>query len=59
MPPKPSPTLPTWDNLPPTRQQELTHLLASLLTQYLTTHKRQTAPLPPQELPNEQPPQNS
>lgn len=38
----------TWESLPKAQQQELTLLLATLLTQYLT-HKRQTTSQAPQE----------
>lgn len=57
---------PTWESLPPTRQQELTQLLATLLTQYLTAHKaahkaahkRQTTNQPLEESDHERTPQN-
>lgn len=49
MPLTPPPIPPSWENLPTARQQELTHLLATLLNQYLTAHKRQTTSPPPPE----------
>lgn len=54
---------PTWESLPPTRQQELTQLLATLLTQYLAAHKvahkHQATSQPLQEeSDHERPPQN-
>lgn len=49
----------TWESLPPTRQQELSQLLAALLTQYLTAHKHQATSQPPQEeTTHERTPQN-
>lgn len=48
-PPQLPPAPLTWDSLPPARQQELTQLLAALLTQYLAAHKRQTTSPSPQE----------
>jgi hypothetical protein len=52
-PPQLPPAPLTWDSLPPPRQQELTRLLAALLTQYLAAHQHQTANQPPQETPHE------
>lgn len=41
--PQSSPKPAAWESLPPARQQELTRLLAALLTQYLTaqTNRRE------------------
>jgi hypothetical protein len=52
----PAPTAPCPPHLgqpTPPRQQELTRLLAALLTQYLAAHQHQTANQPPQETPHE------
>ncbi len=39
--PPSSPRPAAWESLPPARQQELTRLLAALLTQYLTAQTNQ------------------
>jgi hypothetical protein len=48
-PPQPPLAPLTWENLPPTCRQTLTHLLAGLLSQQLLIRKRQTSSPPPQE----------
>ncbi|MFO7680127.1 MAG: hypothetical protein R6X34_08755 [Chloroflexota bacterium] len=53
MPPQTPPFQLVWESLPPTRQQELSQLLAALLHQYLTAEKRRTAALPAQETPHD------
>ena len=57
-PPQPSPRPAAWENLPPTRQQELTYLLAALLTQYLTAQTNRRENPQTQEAADERPSQN-
>ncbi len=56
--PPPSPRPLTWENLPPAQQQELTRLLAALLTQYLTAQTNHRRNPQTQEVTDERPPQN-
>lgn len=48
----------TWESLPTARQQELTHLLAALLYQYLAAQKDRATCQRTQEITHDQPPQN-
>ena len=56
--PQSSPRPVAWESLPPARQQELTRLLAALLTQYLTAQTNRMDNPQSQEETDERPPQN-
>lgn len=53
-----SPRPAAWENLPPAQQQELTHLLAALLTQYLTAQTNHRRNPQTEEATDERPSQN-
>ncbi len=56
--PPSSPRPAAWESLPPARQQELTRLLAALLTQYLTAQTKPKNSPQTQEAADERPSQN-
>lgn len=56
--PQSSPRPAAWESLPPARQQELTRLLAALLTQYLTAQTNQRENPQTEEATDERPSPN-
>lgn len=56
--PQSSPRPAAWESLPPAQQQELTRLLAALLTQYLTAQTNQRENPQTEEAADERPSPN-